>query len=374
MMLTFFTMIVLVAICGGISAAMPWLMPPTECFSVTVPPSVQKDARVVALKRSYTTTIMVVTALCALGLALVVARIGATPSESGLALLSGGITVAVLLPIVVGFALMQRYRTRMQELKQAEGWISPTQRSSAPVGDDVPKPLSLAWNLLYVPLILAMAAVALLSYDRFPEQIPMNVDFSGNVSAYAPKSVGAVLFPALFTAFMGSVFTFAHWMIAVSKRPVDPAAPATSTLAYARFARLQSLALLVGGLLLSAGTGIMFYLSSLGIVSLSTASAALMLFTAVVVIGVVVISAITGQSGGRLASELRTSDDLARDDDAHWRLGVFYCNAEDPSIVVPKRFGIGWTINIARPGAWAVFGAFILGVMAFTLLLYGITG
>ncbi|MBR2682822.1 MAG: hypothetical protein IKE22_06110, partial [Atopobiaceae bacterium] len=145
-------------------------------------------------------------------------------------------------------------------------------------------------------------------------------------------------------------------------------------LAYARFARLQSLTLLVGGLLLSAGTSIMFYLSSLSIVSLATASAALMLFTAVTVIGVVVISAITGQAGGRIASELRTSDELARDDDAHWRLGVFYCNAEDPSIVVPKRFGIGWTMNIARPGAWAVFGAFILGVVAFILLLYGITG
>jgi uncharacterized membrane protein len=37
------------------------------------------------------------------------------------------------------------------------------------------------------------------------------------------------------------------------------------------------------------------------------------------------------------------------DDDSHWKAGLFYVNPDDPAILVPKRLGIGWTINLGRP-------------------------
>ncbi|MDO4443020.1 MAG: DUF5808 domain-containing protein [Slackia sp.] len=53
------------------------------------------------------------------------------------------------------------------------------------------------------------------------------------------------------------------------------------------------------------------------------------------------------------------------DDDAHWKLGIFYFNPDDPSIWLPERFGIGWTVNFARPAAWAC----ILGFSALSTVL-----
>jgi len=47
--------------------------------------------------------------------------------------------------------------------------------------------------------------------------------------------------------------------------------------------------------------------------------------------------------------------------DSAWKLGLFYVNPEDPALMVPRRFGIGWTLNFARPGAWALL-ALLLGV------------
>jgi uncharacterized membrane protein len=44
-----------------------------------------------------------------------------------------------------------------------------------------------------------------------------------------------------------------------------------------------------------------------------------------------------------------------------WRAGVFYVNADDPALWVPKRTGLGWTLNFAHPLAWVVMAA-ILGV------------
>jgi uncharacterized membrane protein len=43
--------------------------------------------------------------------------------------------------------------------------------------------------------------------------------------------------------------------------------------------------------------------------------------------------------------------DAARDDDTHWRGGLLYVNRDDPQLLVPRRFGVGWTLNFAHPVA-----------------------
>ena len=46
------------------------------------------------------------------------------------------------------------------------------------------------------------------------------------------------------------------------------------------------------------------------------------------------------------------TDAVFRDDDRYWYGGFFYNNPDDPAVFVPKRFGLGWTMNLAtlRPG------------------------
>lgn len=39
-------------------------------------------------------------------------------------------------------------------------------------------------------------------------------------------------------------------------------------------------------------------------------------------------------------------------DDEHWKWGIFYFNKDNPDAFIEKKFGVGWTINFARPGAW----------------------
>lgn len=42
------------------------------------------------------------------------------------------------------------------------------------------------------------------------------------------------------------------------------------------------------------------------------------------------------------------------DDDQYWKFGVFYVNPRDPRILVPKRLGLGRTLNYGHPIAWVV--------------------
>jgi len=48
----------------------------------------------------------------------------------------------------------------------------------------------------------------------------------------------------------------------------------------------------------------------------------------------------------------------------HWKFLVFYYNPENPRLFVPKRTGIPFTLNFAKPAAWAITGT------AFALMLF----
>ena len=52
-----------------------------------------------------------------------------------------------------------------------------------------------------------------------------------------------------------------------------------------------------------------------------------------------------------------------RSPDACWKLGLVYFNPDDPALWVEKRFGVGYTVNFARPSAWILIAA-ILGLTA----------
>lgn len=357
MNLTALIMSILVAMIGALMAAMPYLMPPTECFAVTVPPSAKADPRIRAIYRRYVAFIAVVS--CASAIACFFARDNVVP-----------LTLAMLAPEVAGFAAMLAARSQVRAIKEAEDWKAGERRSAAFVADEsAPQPISIWWNLLFLVLAAVFAAIALAFYERFPEQIPMQTDFDGDVSRYAERSIGTVLFPALTTLFMGSVFAISHWMILRSKKPVDPAAPASSALAYGTFARTQSILLVAGGLLVCAGIGASFFASSLGALPMSIMPAVVMASTAPFLIGQIALSVIQGQSGGRIAAELRTSDEVAQDDDEHWLLGSIYFNPADPSFVVPKRFGMGWTMNFGNRLGWLAMAAILIVSLSFSACL-----
>jgi uncharacterized membrane protein len=50
----------------------------------------------------------------------------------------------------------------------------------------------------------------------------------------------------------------------------------------------------------------------------------------------------------------RSPRPAAPDDDTRWKGGIIYVNRDDPAIWVPRRFGMGWTINLGRPVGIAI--------------------
>jgi Family of unknown function (DUF5808) len=57
-----------------------------------------------------------------------------------------------------------------------------------------------------------------------------------------------------------------------------------------------------------------------------------------------------------------------RPPDSAWK-GSFYSNPSDPALLVPKRFGIGYTLNFGNPWSWAVLAFVLLMVAVPSILL-----
>ncbi len=359
---------------GLLLAFMPYLMRRNECFAVTVPSAAQKDPRIISLKKRYATTMValtVVATVMSLGSGALIVQ-GASAHDGG-ASVGGAVMECVALVVLsaASFALMLRNRREVASLKRSEGWTAQRHQSVAAVAEgDVPGAIPLAWSLLHVLVIVGTLALGLALYPGMPDMLPMHADWEGNVTSWEPKTLGSAIgFPVALEAFMAICFTFCHWQILRSKRPVDPDAPATSALAYGLFARAQSIFMLAVGLLVSGGVGVLFLLSSAGYLSLGQAGVVVMLLCVPVVLGSIALSLVYGQAGARVFRRMQDEPELLMDDDEHWKLGIFYFNSEDASVFLPERFGVGWTMNFARPAAWAIMAGGAAVTAAFIVVV-----
>lgn len=95
------------------------------------------------------------------------------------------------------------------------------------------------------------------------------------------------------------------------------------------------------------------------------------LVTTLVSVGIYAVKVGQGGSRIKIKGDSPNLEDMiaAVEDDRYWKGGMFYVNKDDPSILVEKRFGVGWTLNFGRPLSWIVLflPLIIIFVIAFSL-------
>lgn len=55
------------------------------------------------------------------------------------------------------------------------------------------------------------------------------------------------------------------------------------------------------------------------------------------------------------------------DDSSNWKMGFIYFNKENKKVFVPKRLGIGWTLNFARWQSLLIIALLLMSI-AFAIL------
>jgi uncharacterized membrane protein len=273
-----------------------------------------------------------------------------------------GFSAAIFGCLPAGFLLYLACRRRAKRLKEEMDWGPSAEAellvvdTESPLGDT----LSPAWLLLYllIPVLTVMAIALAWPYAADP--VPLHYDALGRVDRTAPKTIAAVLPLLLSQALVLLVCTGAFFAVRHGKRQIDAVEPEASRSREKRFRRIMSASVLFGGALLGAFFGGLQVMTLLGL-SARLITALSLALTLGIALGAVLLFALVGQGGSRLRAPAKARPGAAnRDDDRHWKLGCFYRNGEDPAVFVEKRFGIGYTLNWARPVSWIILGALLL--------------
>ena len=59
-------------------------------------------------------------------------------------------------------------------------------------------------------------------------------------------------------------------------------------------------------------------------------------------------------------TDRQSNNFIFRNDERYWYGGVFYNNPDDPALFVPKRYGLGWTMNFGHPQSKIVMIGIVL--------------
>ncbi|MCL2826106.1 MAG: DUF1648 domain-containing protein [Eggerthellaceae bacterium] len=353
---------ILVPIVGVMLAITPYLMKKSEVFAVTVPESALFDPYLKGLKKRYLWVMLLITVVLT-ALCFVFALMGKNAASIAM------MVVGMLALLVVGYGLMLYFRSKVRAYKKQQNWEAIQQEAVAVLGaEEAPRAISLKWNLLYIPVLLITLAIGAVGYASMPDMVPIHTGLNGVVNGYAPKTPMIVVQTVLIQAFLALCFVFSHWMIIRAKRQASPSAPATSSLAYGMFARAQSVYLVALGLIMCI-LMIAMPLSFIGVMTLLQAGLFCLIGALIAVIGALAIAVVYGQGGSRVFARMQAADRMPADDDRFWKLGVFYYNPQDPSLFLLERFGVGWTVNFARPAVGAIIVGFIVATIAFVVAM-----
>lgn len=338
---------VFTALFGILFAAVVALRPPGLPLSVRVPQDHADDVVVrTAIRRFRWGLVLDWVVTAALTAALAAA--GKTPLATAL---------PVLLYAILSILVLVLSRRMIIRAKRDGDWFEGVPvRVSAQLTPPPSQHPSIVWPALAAIVLAAATTVDVALYPSLPASIPVHFDVAGQADRWAEKSVWSVF--GLLIIGAGVVVLLTALSIVATRYSARIQTDDTAEQATLR-TRVQR------SMLTSLLSQLSFVLA-LGISAIevtqrlipgaawATGASAIAM---VVLIMVVVIAAVVRGRVQLQPANVRNPLTLrpdAVDDDQHWKGGLLYVNRDDPALVVPRRFGLGWTVNLGRPAGVAL--------------------
>jgi uncharacterized membrane protein len=322
---------------GILNAVLFWFMPRLTrqdlYFAVTVAPRFRDSPEGKSILRRYRTEL---TLVCGLALAAAVVAV----AWLGVGLVPGGF----FLQLAASFIAF--YRARQRVLPYA---VAPTTIREAELHGRS-RIIPGGWMVASGPFVLLAACAAYLRIHR--EEIAARF-----TSVYLLSTAG------MLAALTILLYGMSHWV-----RSVHAGGPEGAR--ELKFRRTVSAILLVTEYFITLQASCL----ALGMLHHDLRGGApggivivlLPLFLVLVLVMTVALARL-GQGGSRVSAANETPSAISavpvgdRTPDDYWKLGVLYFNRDDPAVIVEKRFGLGYTLNFARPATWVILLLLLLG-------------
>lgn len=223
-----------------------------------------------------------------------------------------------------------------------------------------------------IVILVAAISVGITGYANFPSILPSNFTFAGVAKEFTQKSFLSVFFPTIEEGLVTGILFTVGLILVRTRQEIDVSRPYTTYEQQTRFKTFYRDALYVFVSLY----GMTALINSLRRWEYPTIELPLLFVLLPLILGFAVMYLspyLIGQMGSRLSvpgEDLENSGASNKDDDTDWKGGMFDFNRQDPSLLVGKRFGIGWTLNFANPRAWVVLGAAISAVVLVVIMVF----
>jgi uncharacterized membrane protein len=285
---------------------------------------------------------------------------------------TGNLTGTAIL-LATPFLLYVRHYTRARRLAPPDA-ARPAKTATASLENPSWTAELVAKATLVICLVVSLATVvyATAGYRAMPPLVPGAFDSLGGDATVHPKSIVAVLFAPTLNLIVSPFFALMAVLTAGAKRSVRGGTGGESAAAQDAFRTLVAnvfsiTALFICGML--SVFSVQLVRTGLGRpgslwMALFGIAAGMILFSLASLIWI-----LKGHGQGGALREIASGDapltgGLA--DNTRWVLGVFYIDRDDPSIMVEKRFGIGYALNYGNGIAVAIvvtFVSLLLGLM-----------
>lgn len=353
-----------------LQAFMPKFLKPTEAFGVYVPEIHTRDSVVLKLKNKYTTFVLT------FGMIIFVAylwwALTQNPTEETLVLVSVSVQFTTMF-VSIGYYFMMHLRIKNR--KESQKWLSGKNEVRV-IDVKFHEKLKLIPRVIFIiPMVVTVGLIiyTFMKYDQMPAMIPTHWGPTGEADAFSEKTYFSVIaLPLILLVMQGMLLLMSEGMKFSGAR-LNPANKKTSLaqqLAFRKYTSLLALFITIGVTLTLGYFHLQTIHPEISSSIIMWALPLVFLILTFVVVGVYAIK--VGQSGSRLKVEENSppiDNKIAVDEDQYWKGGLFYMNKNDPSIMVEKRFGVGWTLNFAHPVSWIVLLVPIILILSITFLL-----
>lgn len=314
-------------------------------FGINIPSSAKSDLDIVRLRKKF----YKLSSLA--GVLIIVLQLIFKPGETSFMWL-------LITSLIVYTSIYLHAYSQMKSIKSSKTWSLGDQKVVVDMLFRKRKiSISPKWYLGYLLILLVTIATALVNFKDLPDQIVVQMN-SGSGDMILMDKGKAVTYLIGMQLFVLGLMTFIQTIIKRAKQSISAENVEASIQTNVSFRYIFSVILYFLGL----AVGITMYINllfSIGLIQnvklVTTIGLVLTFIPTIVLIGA---SVKYGQDGSRLMDS--ESDVIQRDEDAFWKLGMFYYNPDDPAIFVSKRVGLGWTNNFARWQSWAMLLVLLL--------------
>ncbi len=342
MVITLFTITetLFVFIIGIIIAMVPYMTEKSVIFGVRIPLEYINSNTVNKMKKTYLFIVLILTAIFTV-----------------ITLITPYIFIISLMPlfiIIVEFMVYLPEHYRLKKIKSSEHWImNGNVNENKITGIFNTEKAKFPW-FFGIPGILITISIfitGLLYYKNIPHKFATHFNANGVPNAYSIKSIGSVFILGFISIVTTAMIILLAYAIYKTSLKTDNASSNGEKKAMLFRERMVYTVLLIPAFINS--TLLISSFQMWGILKKNILVDLIPIFLMVVL--VLVVSFKTGQLGSNIKIDNDNKVSNNSDDDSLWKAGVLYYNKNDTRMMVPKRFGVGYTINFGRPVGLVIF-------------------